>query len=120
MAYYLSREFVCDRLRLGLRQSYRLLPSCYEAMISSDDVLALLNNGRRMIGEPFLNIPSDIMTAEELASIPELANSGVTARKILAWTRREKKIPPHIYANSHTIRFSRQHFIDWLQEGSRT
>ena len=74
-----------------MRQSYRLLPSCYGAMISTDDMLDLINSARRQIAEPLADVPTDLMTAEELASVPELANSGVTAHKLLNWTRRRTK-----------------------------
>lgn len=117
MAYLVSRDFACDRLRLGLRQSYRVLPSDCGALISTDEILELLNSSRRPYAEPLQHIPTDIVTADELASAPELANSGLAAKRILAWTRREKKVPPHFRINSHTIRFSRQRFIDWLQGG---
>ena len=115
MAHYLSRKFVCERLKLGLSQSFRLLPSCYGALISSEDVLDLLNNSRRMIAEPFLDIPTDIVTADELAAAPEFAQSGITAHNIIVWTqRRTKKIPPHIRVNKHTVRFPKKQFLDWL------
>lgn len=117
MAFLVSRDFACDRLRLGLRQSYRVLPSDCGALISTDEILNLLNSSRRPYAEPLLHIPDDIMTADELATTPELASSGVTGKRLLAWTRRTKKIAPHFRFNSHTIRFSRKRFIDWLQGG---
>ena len=117
MAFLVSRDFACDRLRLGLRQSYRVLPSDCGALISTDEILNLLNSSRRPYAEPLLHVPDDIVKADELVSVPELANSGLTAKRILAWTRRGKKAPPHFRFNSHTIRFSRKRFIDWLQGG---
>lgn len=115
MGCYVNRNFVCSRLRLGLRQSYRLLPSCYGAMISTDDMLDLINSARRQIAEPLADVPTDLMTAEELASVPELANSGVTAHKLLNWTRRRtKKVPPHFFISQQTVRFSKSRFLAWL------
>lgn len=117
MGHYVSRKFAMDRLRLGRRQSYRLLPSCYGALINSDEILDLLNAARRPYGDPFTYIPSDIMTAKELASIPELADADLTERKILNWTQnRTKKVPPHFYINRHCIRYSKSRFLAWLDE----
>lgn len=119
MSYLVSRDFACDRLRLGLRQSYRILPPDCGALISTDEILGLLNSSRRPYAEPLLHIPDDIVTADELAATPELANAGLTAKRVLTWTRREKKVPPHFRINPHTIRFSRKRFIDWLQGGCK-
>ena len=120
MASLVTRDFARSRLRLGLRQSFRLLPSCYGAMISTDDILDLVNRSRRPMAEPFLDIPTDIMTADELAAIPELADSGITARKILSWAlRRTVKTPPHLYLNKHTVRFSKSRFLAWLDALSK-
>ena len=119
MAYLVSRDFACERLRLGLRQSYRILPPDHGALISTDEILDLLNSSRRPSMDLLLHVPEDIVTADELVTVPELANSGLTAKRVLVWTRRTKKVPPHFRLNSHTIRFSRKRFIDWLQGGRR-
>ena len=117
MGNYVSRDFARSRLRLGLRQSYRLLPSCYGALINTDAILELLNHSRRPFSDPVFDIPTDLMTAEELASITEFADSGITAHKLLTWARRRTaKIPPHFYFNRHAIRFSKSRFLAWLKE----
>lgn len=115
MSSLVSRDFAMNRLRLGLRQSYRLIPPCYGAMVSTDEMLELVNSARRPMAEPLLDIPTDIMTAEELAAIPELADSGLTKKRILSWVhRRTAKVPPHFQFNKQTVRFSKKQFLDWL------
>lgn len=115
MGFFVNRSFVRDRLRLKLRQSFRICPSRHCALIATDDVLDLLNRSRVRIAECLTDIPSDLMTPEELAAAPELENSGLTAHKLSIMTRRAVKCPPHFRLNSHTIRFSRRLFLNWLE-----
>lgn len=112
---YLTRELICERLRLKWRQSYRIVPSSYGSLISSDEVLHLLNVSRRGIAEPIAFIPSDLATAEELAD-DEVLGGLVSPRKILLWTKRIKNVPPHFHINNQTVRFSRRSFFAWLDE----
>lgn len=117
----MSREWLCSRLRLSPRQSYSLVRSGYGPCVSSDAVLSLVNKSRRNIAAPFAFVPSDIMTAEELAASPELAESGLTAKMILTFTRRENtdNQPPHIRPNKQTTRFVKSLFLDWLAERAK-
>lgn len=117
----MSREWLCRRLRLSPRQSYSLVRSGYGPCVSSDAVLSLVNKSRRNIDAPFDHVPSDIMTAEELAATPELAQSGLTAKMILTFTRRENadNRPPCIRVNKQTTRFVKSLFLDWLAERAR-
>lgn len=115
MGHYVSRKNAMEWLRLGESQSYRLLKSCYGSLISTKAILELLNRSRRHITETILDIPHDLMKAEELVAIPELADSGLTARKLLNWTQhRHKKVPPHFRFNQLTVRFSKSLFLKWL------
>lgn len=115
MGHYVSRKNAMEWLRLGESQSYRLLKSCYGSLINSDAIINLLNKSRRYITETILDIPHDLMKAEELVAIPELADSGLTARKLLNWTQhRHKKVPPHFRFNQLTVRFSKSLFLKWL------
>lgn len=115
MGHYVSRKNAMEWLRLGESQSYRLLRSCYGSLINSDAIINLLNRSRRHISETILDIPHDLMRADELVAIPELADSGLTARKLLNWTQiRHKKVPPHFYFNRHAVRFSKSLFLKWL------
>ena len=118
---FMSREWLCRRLRLSPRQSYSLVRSGYGPCVSSDAVLSLVNRSRRNIASPFDHVPSDIMTAEELAVTPELAQSGLTAKMILTFTRRENadNRPPCIRVNKQTTRFVKSLFLDWLAERAR-
>ena len=113
----LRRDLICDRLRLNLRSSYRVVPPSRLSLISSDEVLEVLNRARRGGMKPLRDIPSDIRTPEEMAS--EIG--GVTSKMLVAWScRRTKNVPPHFYINRHCIRFSASRLLAWLDERSRT
>lgn len=117
MANYLKRQFVCDRLRISRVQSYELVGSSYGPRISSDDVLAVLNRARRGMPDAVAWIPHDLLTPEELSA--ELAESDISVRDLLNWTRRTKAVPPHYRFTKRTIRFPRAPFMAWLDERSR-
>jgi len=114
---YLRRQTICDRLRLSLRQSYRIVGSSYGERIASDDVIGVLNRSRRAIPEPLDFIPSDLMTPAETAT--RFSESEITERELFAWTHRTKDVVPHFRLNSHTIRFSASRLEDWLGTRSR-
>lgn len=119
--HFMSREWLCSRLRLSPRQSYSLVRSGYGLCVSSDAVLSLVNRSRRNIAEPFSDVPSDILTAEELAAEPELAESGLTPHHFLVFTRRENpnNRPPHLHINKQCTRFVKSLFLAWLAERAR-
>jgi hypothetical protein len=113
----LHRELICERLRLGLRSSYRVVPPSRLSLINSDEVLEVLNRARRGGMKPLRDIPPDLRTPEEMASEIE----GVTARMLLTWSfRRTKNVPPHFYINRHCVRFSASRLLAWLDERSRS
>lgn len=120
--HWMSREWLCSRLRLSPRQSYSLVRSGYGPCVSSDAVIALVNRSRRNIPEPFTYVPSDIMTAEELTATPELAESGITPHMLLVFTRRgnANNRPPHLRVNKQTTRFVKFLFLAWLAERVRS
>ena len=120
--YFMSREWVCKRLRVSLRQSYSLVKSGYGPSVSYNAILSLVNKSRRNIQAPFTCVPSDILTADELASTPELAESGITANMLLVFTRRENQNnrPPCIRVNKQTTRFVKSLFLEWLAERARS
>lgn len=117
MANYLKRQFVCDRLRISRCQSYEMVGSSYGPRISSDDVLSVLNRARRGMPDAVAWIPHDLLTPEELSA--ELAESDISVRDLLNWTRRTKAVPPHYRFTKRTIRFPRAPFMAWLDERSR-
>jgi predicted DNA-binding transcriptional regulator AlpA len=119
MANYLTRKFVCERLRLSRWQSYQIVGSSYGSRISSDDVLDILNRSRRGQAELLRWLPHDLLTPEELSA--ELAESGISTRELLNWTRRTRPnaVPPHFRLTRRTIRFSRSSFMEWLDARSR-
>lgn len=117
MASYLKRSFVCDRLRISRVQSYEMVGSSYGPRISSDDVLAVLNRARRGMPDAVAWIPHDLLTPEELAA--ELAESDISVKDLINWTRRTKAVPPHFRLTRRTIRFPRAEFMSWLDARSR-
>ena len=114
---YLRRHTVCERLRLGYRQSFRIVGASYGERISSDDVLAVLNRSRRAIDNPLDCIPSDLMTPDETAT--RFSDSEITTRELRAWVHRKRNVPPHFRINKHTVRFSAALLDCWLAERSR-
>ena len=115
---YLPRPLILKRLKLSLRQSYRIVPPSYGPLINSDEVLQIVNTARRGIREPLNALPHDIMTADEIANDPDLKGI-VPAKRILTWTRRKKNVPPHFRFNKQTTRFSRSGFLEWLSTQSQ-
>ena len=115
---YLPRPLILKRLKLSLRQSYRIIPPSYSSLINSDEILEIVNNARRGIREPLTGIPSDMMTADEIANDPALGGI-VPPKRILVWTRRKKNVPPHFRFNKQTTRFSRSSFLEWLSTQSQ-
>ena len=115
---FMSREWVCRRLRVSMRQSYSLVKSGYGPCVSYNAVLSLVNRARRNIAEPFDHVPCDILTADELAQSPELAESGFAPRDFLVFTRRDnpRNQPPFLRINKQTTRFVKSLFLDWLAE----
>ena len=59
------------------------------------------------------------MTEDELISTPELAESGITVRKLRAWMRRKRNVCPHFRLNGHTRRIPHALFIGWLAKNSK-
>lgn len=118
----MSRDWLCRRLRLSPRQSYSLVRSGYGPCVSSDAVLSLVNKSRRNIAAPFDHVPCDILTADELAQTPELAESGFAPRDFLVFTRRENpnNQPPFLHLNKQTTRFVKSLFLNWLAERAKS
>lgn len=110
---YLPRPLILEQLKLSLRQSYRIVPPSYGALINSDEVLHIVNEARRGIREPLTGIPDDVLTAEQLAGDPALGGVLSPAR-LIKWTHRKRNIPPHFRFNKKTTRFPRRQFFDWL------
>ena len=71
MGKRLRRIDICMQLKLGNRQSYRIVPPSYGPLNNSDEVLHIINQARRGIQEPLDSPPLDMMTAEEISKIAE-------------------------------------------------
>lgn len=113
--HYLTRKDIMSRLRLSVAASYRIVGTARSSLISSADVLAILNAARRG-GQPILTfIPSDLMTEAEAAK--EIGC--VTRTRVLSWTNRTLNPPPFFYLNSHCRRFQRSQLFKWLDEQTK-
>lgn len=121
MGHFLPRETVNERLRLTMSAtSYRIVPSTgYGNRINTDRVVELLNGSRRGDIPAASELPSDLLTPEELAALPELAESAITPREILAWARRTRDPLPHYRLNSHTRRYPRAAALAWMERKFR-
>ena len=107
---YWERKDVMNRLRLSQSASYRIVGTARGSLISSVDILAILNNSRRGPQPMLSEIPSDLMTPEEMAT--EIGC--VTAKDLKNWTLRIRNVPPHFLLNTHCRRFQRSAVIAWL------
>lgn len=112
---YWKREDVMSRLRLSQSASYRIVGTARGSLISSTDILAILNNSRRGPQPMLAEIPSDLLTPEEMAR--ELGN--VTARDLHNWTLRARNVVPHFLLNTHCRRFQRSMVLAWLDHLSQ-
>lgn len=117
--FYLRRQTVCDRLRLALSTSYKVVGSAYGSRISSDEVLELLNRSRNETQEVLRELPSDLMTPAEIAALPEIAGSEITEREIVNWTKRSRNPAPCFRLNKQTRRIRRSSFMRWIEERSK-
>ena len=116
---YLRRQIVCERLRLAVSTSYKVVGSAYGSRICSDDVLELLNRSRNDTQEVLCDIPSDLMTPAEIAALPEIAESEITEHEIVNWTKRRRNPAPCFRLNKQTRRIRRSSFLRWIEENSR-
>lgn len=107
----LRRDLVCERLRLNRRASYRIVSPSRLSLISSDEILYILNHARRGPVDYLHDIPSDLRTPEEMAA----KLGGVTAKMLLNWTHRTKNVAPHFRLNKQTTRFSERLLLAWLE-----
>lgn len=114
MFHYLTREFVCNRLRINRRFSYRVFAGCRR--IRSDYVLDYLNQIRSGVQEKLICIPSDLRTIDELAA--DLKESEITVRDLRAWTHRKSNPPPFFHVNKQVKIFRLSAMLDWLDAQS--
>ena len=108
------RDMLCARLRLKLRQSFRLVGSSRSGLVSSDAIVSLLNRSRRGIPAALREIPSDLMLPDEVC-----AEWGITPKELRAWSRRKRNVAPHFRLNGHTRRYPRSTFLAWLSANSK-
>ena len=116
---YLRRQLVCERLRMALSTSYKVVGSAYGARICSDDVLELLNRSRNESQEVVSELPSDLMTPAEIAALPEIAESDISERDVVNWTKRTRNPAPCFRLNKQTRRLRRSSFMRWIEQSSR-
>jgi len=112
---YWERKDVMERLRLSQSASYRIIGTARGKLIASTDLLAILNNSRRGPQPMLAEIPSDILTEEEMAN--ELGC--VTKHQLHNWTLRTRNIPPFFMLNTHCRRFQKSEVVAWLDRLSQ-
>ena len=108
--HYITRDFICERLKVSRWASYGFVSATSIHRVPSDRVIALLNRSRKAREEELDYIPSDIITPDEAES-----EFGIPASSLLAWTRRSVKVPPHFRLNKQTTRFRRSSLSAWLE-----
>lgn len=119
MNHYLRRKLVCERLRIALSTSYRIVGATYGDLIGENVVVKLLNDCRNESQEVLRQMPSDLMTPAEVAAIPDIAESEISERDILNWTKRRRNPVPCFRLNKHTRRIRRSAFLAWISGASR-
>lgn len=107
---YWSRQNVMQRLRLSQSASYRIIGTSRGKLISSTDLLAILNNSRRGPQPMLSEVPSDLLTEDEMSD--EL--KCVTKKQLHSWTLRKANLPPYFHINAHCRRFQRSAVLSWL------
>lgn len=108
--HYVTREFVCERLKVSLWASYKFAPATSIRRIQSDSVIAVLNRSRKAREKEIDFIPSDIVTPDEASE-----ETGIPAKTLVTWTRRAVKAPPHYRLNKQTTRFRLSSLNEWLE-----
>ena len=101
---------------MSLWQSYSLCPATPSGRIRTDFVVALLNKSRVGIVEPLKDIPSDLLSPEQV--VERFADSGITLKDIRRWTHRRLRVPPHFRLTRNMVRFSESGLRRWLDEES--
>lgn len=113
--HYLTRKDIMQRLRLSYSASYRIIGTARQNLVSSKDVLAILNQARRGDQPLLTHIPSDFLTEAELAT-----EIGCISRtRVFNWTKRVRNVPPFFYLNSHCRRFLRSEVEKWLERNGQ-
>ncbi len=107
---YWTRKDVMNRLRISQSASYRIIGTARGSLISSTDILAILNNARCGPQPMLVEIPSDLLTPEEMAQ--EIGC--VSAHQLHNWTLRVRNVPPHFLLNTHCRRFQKSAVLSWL------
>lgn len=104
---WLRRSFVEERLRIGHRQSYRLVPAT-GVLVPSSYIVDMLNCSAVNTDDIVTVIPDD------LARPDELAEGQVTERDVKRWCGRKVNPLPHYRLNKNTIRVRRSQFDKWM------
>ena len=119
MTHYLTRERICERLRIAVSTSYKLVGSAYGSRISSDEVVTLLNRSRNETQDVLTDLPSDLLTPAEMAAVPEIAAREISEREIVNWTKRKRNPAPCFRLNKQTRRIRRSSFMAWMDATTR-
>lgn len=108
----LERQQVCDRLAISRWQSYMMFPATNIGLLREADVLQFVNVGRRGALAPYSHLPQ-LVTAKTVEE-----HTGAPERKLKLWAHRRRNPVPHVWFNSHVIRFPMEEVRAWLEEHS--
>jgi len=114
MALLFTREFVCERLKISLRQSRCIFPSDIGGRIFDETVVQVLRNKAMYIPNMPTGIPSDLLRPEELAE--ELGADRPWVMRLI--THKTKKVP-HYRLNEHITLIPRAIFMAWASKQTK-
>jgi hypothetical protein len=107
--HFVSRKFVCERLKVSRKTAYQMFPKPARSPIPDAVILRKLNAAAVGI-KPVSMIPSNLLTADEACQ--RLLIDGVPIRRdrLLRWA----SSVPHYRLSSHCLRFPADLFDAWV------
>ena len=109
--HFVTRQFVCDRLKISRKTAYLMFPTRTRAPLQDTQVVKLLNASAVGIS-PVTMIPSNLLTIAEARSRVTVDAAPITVKRFQRWL--EKCAVPHYRLTSHTIRIPSDLFETWL------
>jgi hypothetical protein len=111
--HFVTRQFVCDRLKISRKTAYLMFPTRSRAPLQDTQVVKLLN--AKAVGiSPVTMIPSNLLTLNEAQAQVTVDNWPITRKRFDRWM--EKRVIPHYRLTSHTVRIPSDLFTNWLLE----
>jgi len=114
MALLFTRELVCERLKISMRQSRCIFPSDVGGRIFDETVVKVLRNKAMYIPTMPTGIPSDLLRPEELAE--EIGADRPWVMRLIA---SKTKHVPHYRLNEHVVLIPRAMFMSWASKQTK-